>query len=451
MRNFYKVTVLIQLLCLTSLFAQEDVAITITNANLGLIREDRVVELVKGDQEIRLEKIPAEIDPTSVLIENPDNSFKVLEQNYEFDLINVDKLLNKSLGYRIQISHPQQGTIEGTLLASSNQNIVLRDGDRQLQIIPRNSEQRIQLLDYESTKSNFTSRPTLVWKVISAKSGKHPMNLSYLTSGMDWQADYVGLLNKDDTELSIAAWVTVTNTSGGHYKNAHLKLMAGDINIIKQRRPKYSARVQTMDDLSVGGFQEKSFFEYHLYTLDRKTDLLNNQVKQIQLFPEVTSSISKRYRVESTDPEKVKIIVSIKNSKENNLGMPLPEGKIRVYKSDGEDIEFVGENLIRHTAKDEQLDVEVGSAFDIVSERKVISTDRKMKRARRHTIEYHLRNHKDSAVTIEILERLSPYYEVELHQSSVPLVEKEAGYLKFNVGIAADQEKILSIDYSTRW
>lgn len=452
MKSINKLCHLILVLFLTSLYAQEDIAITITNSNMGLVREKRVIDLEKGTQQIRLEKIPAEIDPTSVLVENPDNRFKVLEQNYEFDLINVDKLLEKSLGYRIQIAHPEQGILEGTLLASSGQNVVLRDKDQQLQIIPRNDEQRIQLLDYEATSSKFISRPTLVWNVLADKGGEHAINMSYLTSGMDWQADYVGLLNTDDTELSLSAWVTVTNKSGGHYKNARLKLMAGDINVVKESRRSRQQKFQVMAELSAGsGFEEKSFFEYHLYTLGRKTDLMNNQVKQIQLFPETSSEVSKRYRVESDDSDKVKIIVSVKNSKDNNLGIPLPEGRIRVYKSDGDDVEFVGGNMIDHTAKNEKLDIELGSAFDIVSERKVASTDRSMKRVRRQTVEYELRNHKDSEISIEILERVNPYYEVELHKSNVPLVEKEAGFLRFDVTVPADSERAVTIDYSTRW
>ncbi len=452
MKSLNKLCHLTLVVFLTSLYAQEDIAITITNSNLGLVREKRVIDLEKGIQKIRLEKIPAEIDPTSVLVENPDNRFKVLEQNYEFDLINVDKLLEKSLGYRIQIAHPDQGILEGTLLASSGQNVVLCDKDQQLQIIPRNDEQRIQLLDYEATSSNFISRPTLVWNVLADKGGEHAINMSYLTSGMDWQADYVGLLNTDDTELSLSAWVTVTNKSGGHYKNARLKLMAGDINVVKESRRSRQQKFQVVAELSAGSsFEEKSFFEYHLYTLGRKTDLMNNQVKQIQLFPETSSEVSKRYRVESDDSDKVKIIVSVKNSKANNLGIPLPEGRIRVYKSDGDDVEFVGGNMIDHTAKNEKLDIELGSAFDIVSERKVVSTDRSMKRVRRQTVEYELRNHKDSEISIEILERVNAYYEVELHKSNVPLVEKEAGFLRFDVTVPADGQRAVTIDYSTRW
>lgn len=453
MKNISKKIIITVFFFLTFAWGQEEIAVTITNVNMGLVRETRAVDLKKGIQQIELEEIPSEIDPTSVLVESPEKKFEVLEQNYEFDLISVDKLLDKSIGYRIQIVHPGQGTIEGTLLSFSGQNIVMRDRDGQLQVIPRNPEQRLELLDYEKTQSTFTSRPTLVWLVDSRATGNQRMNLSYLTNGMNWRSDYVGLLNKDDTKLSIAGWVTVTNKSGKHFKNTSLKLMAGDINIIERGKRRARPGTQTVEDfmLGAGEMREKSFFDYHLYTLARKTDLLNNQVKQIQLFPEVTSKVTKKYQVESNDPEKVKIVVSVKNSEENNLGKPLPGGRIRIYKSDGEDVEFVGENEIEHTAKDEKIDVEVGAAFDIVSERKVISTDRKLKRSRRQNIEYILRNHKDSAVSIEILERFSPYYEVELHSSSHPLVEKEAGLLKFEISVPEDSEKILNIDYSTRW
>jgi len=442
---------LIPLLLAASLFAQEKVAITITNANLGLIREQRTIDLKKGIQDVSLQEIPSLIDATSVLVQNKDNGFKVLEQNYEFDLLNVDKLLEKSINSRIKVIHPELGTIEGTLLASSRQDIILRDQDDLIQIISRSDEQSIQLSEFESQGSGLISRPTLVWKVHASEAGKRVMNMSYLTGGMTWRADYVGLLNEDDTQLSIAGWVTVTNKSGRKYNSASLKLMAGDINVVKPRRAKERVMEFTMQADAGSGFEEKSFFEYHLYTLDRKTDLQNNQVKQIQLFPEVQSRVTKKYQVRSNNPDKVRIIVSMENSKKNNMGMPLPEGRIRIYKSDGSDIEFVGENQIEHTPKDEEIDIELGSAFDIVSERKIISTDRKLKRSRRQKVEFSIRNHKDSEVAVEILERVSPYYEIDLHESTVPILEKDAGSMKFLLRVPADQEKILTIDYSTRW
>jgi hypothetical protein len=227
--------------------------------------------------------------------------------------------------------------------------------------------------------------------------------------------------------------------------------MAGDINILKKRDRIRQKEARAMLDQVVSDFEAKQFFEYYLYPLKRKTDVLNNQVKQIQLFPEIKSKIKKIYRVESSRADRVSVIVSVKNSKENNLGFALPAGRIRIYKSDKTDLEFIGENNIKHTAKDEKLDIEVGAAFDIVSERKVISTDRKIKRSRRQNIEYHLRNHKDSDVQIEIIERVSPYYEIELHSSSERISEKEAGFMKFLITVPSNQEKILSIDYSTSW
>jgi hypothetical protein len=450
MKNL-RTNLLVSILLTCSLIAQEDIAITVTNTNLGLIREKRTIDLKKGIQEISLVEIPSEIDATSVLVENDSKKFKVLEQNYEFDLINVEKLLEKSIGRRIKVIHPQSGTVEGALLASSRGNIILKDRDEMIQILPRNDKQNIQLVEYESKGPGFISRPTLVWKVDAANSGKHSLNMSYLTKGMTWRADYVGLLNKMDTKLSIAGWVTVTNKSGRKYENASLKLMAGDISVVKPRRPKVEVREMFAQSDAGGGFEEKPFFEYHLYTLDRKTDLQNNQIKQIQLFPEVESKIKKKYQVRSNNPKKVRIVVSLENSENNNLGIPLPEGRIRIYKSDGKDIEFVGENLIEHTAKNEKLDIELGSAFDIVSERNILSTDRKLKRARRQKVEYIIRNHKDSEVAVEIIEQISPYYEVELHESTIPVRKKTADMLKFLLLVPADQEKTLTMDYSTRW
>lgn len=431
--------------------AQNAVAITVTNSDLGLIKETRLLELEEGVQLFNLEDIPSQIDPTSVLIESKGNSFNVFEQNYEYDLIDVDKVLTKSIDQEITIIHPDQGTISGRLLSASSENIILLDHQDNLQIIPRNAEQKIYLKDYTKKKSTFITKPTLMWKIKSEKAGQFESQISYLSRGLDWEADYVGRLNENDTEIAIACWVTIHNRSGKSFQKARLKLMAGDLNVLQKRAKSAAIREEVMLAMAEEAFEEKPFFEYHLYTLQRTTDLNNNQVKQIQLFPETKSPTTKTYRVDSYSETEVKVFVSIQNSKEQNLGFPLPAGTIRIYKSDGQDLEFVGENEIKHTAKDEKLDIEVGKAFDIVAERKIISTQRPTKRSQQQIIEYSIRNHKKENIEVEVVERLGSYQQNELISSNFKPLEKRADYFKFKVPVKSTEETILTFEYRTTW
>jgi hypothetical protein len=285
-----------------------------------------------------------------------------------------------------------------------------------------------------------------------SKSGREKVSLSYLTHGLDWHADYVGRLNENDTELNLACWVTVENNSGKSYQRARLKLMAGDLNILQQKQPRIRREMmQVMAAEAAPAFEEKAFFEYHLYTLQRRTDIGNNQVKQIQLFPDVQADIKKSYRVSSDNPQKVEVLVSFENNKSNNLGIPLPAGNIRLYKSDGQELEFVGENRIKHTPKDEKLDITVGSAFDIVAERNQTGTKRPSDRSRQNSIEYKIRNHKDTIITVEIVERLNQYQETKILKSSIKVHEKKADYVSFLLPVKAGAENTLSFEYLTSW
>ncbi len=433
----------------SALYAQQSTSLTISNQNLGLVKEERVLELIKGRQKTNLEDIPALINPSSVLIES---EFNVLEQNFEYDLISVDKILQKSLEKEIVIDHPEQGRFEGTLLSASIRNMILKSIDGLMQIVPRNNKQKISLKGLADERQPFIIRPTLVWDVESSKKGSFKTKVSYLTKGLTWNADYVGLLNEDDSKITLSGWVTINNTSGKTFRETKLKLMAGDLNLVQPESRKSTRRYETMAlSKSDASFSEKSFFEYHLYDLNRKTNLQNNQIKQIQLFGETTGKTTKIYRVNSSDPGKTAVIISFKNSKKNNLGMPLPKGIVRLYKKDGNEREFVGENRISHTPKDEKIDIETGKAFDIVSERSIKHVKRPTKRSERRTIEYKIRNHKEEQVSIEIVENIRQHAEIEIHSANGKLLEQKAGMLKYKVNVPVDGEYIFTLEYTFRW
>jgi len=447
----FKRVVILGFLAFSIAWGQENITITVTNSGLGLVRELRTLQMNKGTSVVHLEDIPAKIEPKSVLIESIKKSFTVLEQNYEYDLIDVGKVLNKSIGQEVSIVHPELGTIIGQLLSASGSNLMVLDKDDNLQIIPRSDQLKIYFKDYSQNKDNFILRPTLVWKVKSSSSGKQKAHISYLSRGLRWQADYVARLNEDDTRMALACWVSVNNTSGRNYKDTRLKLMAGELNILAKRGFQPDRVMPMMAKSPEKSFEEKAFFEYHLYTLQRPTDLKNNQVKQIQLFPETESKITKIYRVVSTNPDEVNVLVRFRNSKENNLGIPLPAGTIRLYKTDGDELEFIGENRVKHTAKNEELEIPVGNAFDLVSERQVVKTERPDKRSRKQKIRFTLRNHKDENVEIEVIERVSTHQQTKLLSSNFKAITDKAGELRFKIPLKAEKEVKLEFEYITTW
>ena len=448
MRSLFRFAV-VSLLFAAFLFGQQQTAITVTNSNLALVKEERVLNVKSGVQTINLTDVPSGIQPTSVLVESKNNAFRVLEQNYEYDLINVQKVLNKFIDRQIVLFNPQQGETSGKLLAVSSGNIMLLDDEGHLQIVPKNDKMRVVLKDFSLAGSNFLTRPTLVWRVEGKKAGQQPAQITYLTNGLNWNADYVGKLNKDDTRMTLAGWVTINNQSGKFYKNARIKLMAGQLHLPPKRRRAIAKTA--LRAMAAESFTEKEFFEYHLYTLQWPTDLKNNQVKQIQFFPETRTPIKKVFRVDPYMGQGVHVILSFKNSKQNNLGMALPAGTIRLYKEDGKDLEFIGEDRIDHTPKDEEINIRVGKAFDLIAERREVKTKKITSRSQERTIKFLIRNHKKETVSVEVLERINSSQENKLISSNIKPAEIRADYFKFLVTVAPNKEQELNIVYNTSW
>jgi hypothetical protein len=446
-----RIIILINTILINLAYGQDDIAITITNSNLGLIKETRILELEKGIHQFHLEDIPAQIEPTSVLVESEGSTFNVIEQNFEFDLISVDKILNKFLDKEIQIIQPDQNLVSGKLMSSSGSDLILLDGEGNLQIVPRSDGQKILLKNYSENESSFITKPTLVWMVKSNQSGKHKCRVSYLSNGLDWHADYVGRLNDEDTEIDLACWVTLENRSGKNFKDARLKLIAGEMKTVTRGIPKQATDRLMAFNEAEPAFEQQDLFEYKSFKLNRRTDLKNNQIKQIQLFPETNSKIDKSYLVTSQNPEKPAVIINMLNSEKNNLGFPLPGGKIRLYKGTSDDMEFIGENLVKHTPKDEKIEIEVGNAFDISSERKILKTERPTKRSQIQNIEYSIRNHKNSDIEVEVQEIFSLYQQVELISSNFKPVETQAGFIKFKIPVKKNNETNLTLEYKTNW
>ncbi len=440
------------LICLvTAIAAQErsDVALTVYNNDRALVRESRIIPVSQGVSEIRIVDVPSRIDPTSVHFRPAGKqiSVRLLEQNYEYDLASPERILDKYLNQELTVFTQQDGPFKGTLLHHSSRYLTLQMKDSRLKIINMNS---IIDVDCPRLPSGLIARPTLVWLVEGESSGTYPAEISYLTRGVSWHAEYVTVVSADDKTIDLNAWVSIDNKSGASYPNARLKLVAGDVHTISPPiRPMAEERMLiTSQAKAAPQFKEKSFFEYHMYTLQRQTTIQDNQIKQIQFIPPTQTHIVKKYEYNGQrDKDNVRSLITFKNSTSKGLGLPLPAGTVRVYKADPDDpgsLEFIGEDRIEHTPVDEQIHVFIGYAFDLKAERKQISVKRLSDRSRKATYRIQIRNHKKESVAVTVVEKL--YGTWEITSSTLPYHKKDARTIEFELKVKGSGEK--SVEYT---
>jgi len=402
----------------TGLEDQTAVAITIYNVNLGLVKDQRQIKLQKGEGEVRFMDVASQIIPASVHIKSiiDSGSLLVLEQNYEYDLLNPQKLLDKYVGKDVKLYYKNPYTereeiVTATLL-SNNGGPIFKIGND----ITFGHPGRII---FPGVPENLISKPTLVWLLDNSLTSAQKVEASYLTNGINWRADYVLTLNEKDDRADLSGWVTIDNKSGATYTNARLKLVAGDVNRVRDEyeyRDKM-LRVAEAAAKAAPQFQEEEFFEYHIYTLQRPSTIKDNQTKQISLIAagdipvkkELVYYGAKYYYYsqygEAVSNQKVGVFVEIENKKEHNLGIPLPKGTVRVYKHDSEgSLQFVGEDRIDHTPKDEKVRVKLGDAFDVVGSRKQTDWKKIASDTYEAAFELSLRNHKKEDVTVKVIE-----------------------------------------------
>lgn len=402
------------------------VSLTVYNNDLGLVKDTRKIRLAEGQGELHFMDVASFIQPVTVHAESLKNpaGFKVLEQNYEYDLMSQEKILDKYVGKNLKIVNwndyqDRQNTVEATLLSSESQ------------IYRVNDEIYLGYPGYKVVKeipNNLISQPTLVWLYDNHVADDQEIEVSYLTSGISWKADYVFVLDEKDTSADLSGWVTIDNRSGAIYQNASLKLIAGQVNRVspapEMNYPKATMMRMSMD-ASAPQFQEKAFFEYHQYDLQRKTTIKNNQTKQISLLEAAGVQVQKEYSVQGIEnsyvqkywepvtKQAVKVTVKFVNSQGNHLGIPLPEGTLRLYKKDTDGSQqFVGEDSVKHTPADEEVKLEVGEAFDIVAER--VQTDYQQISSKIHESEWEvtIRNHKSEDVTVVVTEPFSSDWKI---------------------------------------
>lgn len=452
--------------------------VTIYNDDLGLVREERSFDFKSGVNAVTMDDVAALIDATSVHFASLSDpaGISVLEQNFQYDLVNENKLLEKYLGREIEIERfvgegeDHREILKGTLLSTVGGRVVQSGGKLYL-----NPEGRVVLSELPE---GFVTKPRLLWRVSAKKSGKQECEVAYLTGGLSWKSDYVLKISPNDDKLDLNAWVTLTNGSGVAYKDAKLKLVAGDVNRVLQPELARGYALPKSARFAMGAaepqFQEKSFFEYHLYTLQRPATVLNNETKQIELASGQNVPVKKLFIYDGSanlgghyndysrsDPnygassaeKKVWVMLEFKNSKENNLGLPLPKGTLRVYKQDTDGaLEFIGEDAIDHTPKDELVRVKMGNAFDVVGERSrtnyQISTDRK---SMTETFEVKLRNHKDQPVTVRVVEHLYRWTNWRVTESTQKWSKKDAQTIEFDVPVTKDGEGLINYTVQYSW
>jgi hypothetical protein len=423
---------------------QKSVAVTVYNNNLGVVKDLRSMNIPEGVSTIKLTDVAQRIDPTSVHIKLDG---EVLEQNYQYDLVSINKILDKYLDKKIQLVSDKGELLEGTLLASYSTQIVLRKKDGGLLMLPNSSDYKISV---EKLPDGLITKPTLVWMVKSNGAGSQDVEVSYQTKGMNWHAEYVAVLNKDDTKLDLNSWVSIENRCGTDFRNAKLKLVAGDVHLVNNQH--YNDRYETdmvmaMTKSSSPQFKEKEFFEYHIYNLQRPTTLRNNETKQISLFEASNVKAIKRYYYKGgyyyghTTKGKVSVIVEFENIKSNNLNIPMPKGKVRVYKSDGKTIEFIGEDLIDHTPRKEKVKLKIGEAFDIVV-KDVEKNNRKIS-ANIYEIDYEvtITNRKKEDIIVNVERSMGRNW--EMLKSSIKYEKLNSSNILFKVPVKADSKTVL--------
>ncbi len=424
-------------------------AVTVYNDDRALIREVRALTLDKGTQELSLVDVASEIDPTSVHFKSltAPEAVEILEQNFQYDLVGTERLLLKYVGQEIVVTTRDGRSFTGQLLSGAGDAILQRPGG-QVEVVSRSA---IETISFPSLPAGLILRPTLVWLVDNKKQGAHKVELSYLTGGMRWHAEYVGVSKQSDSLLELAGWVSIENNSGATYEQATLKLVAGEVHRAEARPevglPEARAVLALSKDTH---FREEEFFEYHLYTLPRKTTIRDRETKQLALFPPATTPCKRLYLFDPRLGEKVRVSLEFFNSAQQGLGLPLPKGKVRVYKEAGDQaLEFIGEDWIDHTPKDECVRIYMGNAFDIVVERQQTETRKLGDRSREDSWQVVIRNHKKESVVLTVVEHV--WGEWEVRKSSHPHRKKDARTLEFDVPVKAEGEATLQYTVLFRW
>ena len=448
------------------------VAVTVYNGNYGVVRELRKLDIA-ADGLVKFTDVATGIDATTVHFKSlTDPAAKLLEQNYQYDLVSADKLLRKYIDPPLEVVCPGQ-TYAGTLLSFDGGQLVLQE-EGGITMVQR--PDNVRDIRFKVLPAGLLTRPTLVWLVATDRPGGHLVEVTYQTGGLNWHAEYVLVLSQDDTAGDLSGWVSVQNDSGKRYEDAKMKFIAGDVRRVQPPR-----RAEMENLARVRGrrpqdepMEEKAFFEYHMYTLPRPSTVADSEVKQLEMFTPVHGmEIDKKFLYHPlgqfrwdygnryndrgfgvSSYKKVHVFIEFRNGEENKLGIPLPAGKVRVYKQDPDDsaLEFIGEERIDHTPRDEDLSLRIGNAFDVVGERR--QTNFRVENARnwmQESVEIKVRNHKKQDIVVRIKEPLYRWKTWTIAASSHEYEKLDSRTVAFDVPVKADGETVVTYTVNYTW
>lgn len=423
--------------------AADDIALTVYNSDLGVVRETRTLEFSRGDGTIAFTDVPASIDATSVVFEMTGKAGKVeiLEQNFAYDLVSPEKIYQKYIDQAVDIITEKGELFSGVLISFRGDQLVIRQADGTIRLIARNWVRDVTMPDLPE---GLITRPTLFWLYRSDFSGRADAVVGYQTAGIEWHAEYVGVLAADESRLGLNGWVSIDNRSGKTYKNATLKVVAGDINRAGQRPVRmYEGGDEYAMAAKAASFEEKTFFEYHLYTLPRRATIADNEIKQVTMFDPATARVARELRyLANPGQEKVNVLIKMKNDAESGLGMPLPAGRVRIFKADTDgSLILLGEDAIDHTARNEELKLQIGQAFDVVGETTDISRRRISDKVSETDFRIEIRNQKKEPVTVVVEKFFGGFWEIT--SSSADYVKKSAQKVEWKLDVAPESKTVI--------
>jgi hypothetical protein len=432
---------------------QTELSLTVYNSDLALVRDVRSIQLPRGSFDLHFMDIAATVNPATVHFRSltEPSRVNVLEQNYEYDLLEPEKLLRKYVGRDVTLvrlvqdgGRTKEEEVKARLLSYNNAP-VWQIGSEIVTGMHADS------IRFPELPSNLYSRPTLIWSLQNDGAAKHRVEAAYLATKLAWNADYILTVARDDKSADVDGWVTVTNGSGTAFRNAKLQLVAGELNRVRQAfgRMELESRADMAKAAAPPPMSQESFSDYHLYTLDRKTTVNNNETKQVSMLDATGFPVKKRYIVDgqafyyrnamhpgSPLKDVVQVYYQFKNEASAGLGMPMPAGTIRVYQADSKGgTHFVGEDHIDHTPKDEVINMKIGNAFDVVSERKQIGFEKIASNVYEVEYEIVLRNHKDAPIAVELNEPIGGTWRII--RSSHEFTKTDAWAAQFNAAVAA--------------
>ncbi|MBW8370659.1 MAG: DUF4139 domain-containing protein [Thiobacillus sp.] len=445
---------------------QQSVAVTIYNDNLALVKDARQIRLARDVNLLAWRGVSAQMRPETAQLRNVSNptGFRLQEQNFDFDLLTPQKLLEKYIGREVTVVkvNPATGaeTRETATVLSTNDGVVLRFADRIETGVPGR-------LAFAGVPDTLRDKPTLVISLVNPAAGVQNLELSYLTGGLSWRADYVAELNARDDQLDLNGWVTLTNQSGATYPNARLQLVAGDLNRVRDEQPlPRAAMAMAAKAADAAEMQQESLFEYHLYTLQHPTTLAENQTKQVALMSATRVPVKKEFLLEGANyyysgqygelGQKIKVGVFVEfDNKGEGLGIPLPRGVIRLYKKDSQgNAQFVGEDRIDHTPKNETVRLKLGDAFDLTADKKQTAFQKLAGTSRYNYVfesayEIVLKNAKPEAATVIVREPMPGDW--TMVSESQPHTKAASGTAEWKVSVPAEGKATLSYRVRVRY